>query len=83
MSMCHCLTHSLSLSLSLSLHKRVQTRAPHSPVVIVGTHEDKINSRTRRELEQAKEYINKMYGTLEKRKEGFPQVNSLIEITIT
>ncbi len=52
-----------------------QARAPHSPVVIVGTHEDRLNSRLRRELEQAKDYINKTYGTLEKRKEGFPQVS--------
>ena len=42
--------------------------------MIVGTHEDKLNSRLRRELEQAKDYINKTYGTLERRKEGFPQV---------
>ena len=56
-------------------HTRTQARAPHSPVVIVGTHEDKLNSRMHRELEQAKEYINKTYGTLEKRKEGFPQVS--------
>jgi hypothetical protein len=43
--------------------------------VIVGTHEDRLNSRLRRELEQAKDFINKTYGTLEKRKEGFPQVS--------
>ena len=52
-----------------------QARAPHSPVVIVGTHEDKLNSRSRRELEQAKDYIDKTYGSEGKRKEGFPQVS--------
>ena len=53
-----------------------QARAPHSPVVIVGTHEDRLNSKLRRELEQAKNYINKTYGTLDDRKEGFPQVSN-------
>ena len=53
----------------------MQAQAPHSHVVIVGTHEDRLNSRLRIEMERAKDYINKTYGTLEKRKEGFPQVN--------
>ena len=32
----------------------------------------------RHELEQAKDYIDKTYGTLEKRKVGFPEVSLIL-----
>lgn len=52
-----------------------QARAPHSPVIIVGTHLDKLSSKSQKtELTQSLEYIASTYGTDENRKEGFPQV---------
>ena len=55
-----------------------QARAPNSPVIIVGTHYDKLNrSSDRQELSRCLDYITEQYGQLDKaigKKDGFPQV---------
>ena len=61
-----------------------QARAPHSPVIIVGTHLDKLSSKSQKtELTQSLEYIASTYGTDENRKEGFPQVRRGFPPTVT
>ena len=68
--------HSHTLTPTLSTFP--QARAPHSPVIIVGTHLDKISSKSQKmELTQSLEYIAATYGTEEKRREGFPQVRGV------
>ena len=52
-----------------------QAQAPHAPVIIVGTHLDKVNTRAQKqELSQSLDYIAKTYGSEDHRREGFPQV---------
>ncbi len=59
----------------------VQARAPHSPVLIIGTHIDKINSRSQRTLmQQCYQYIDNRYGTRDTRREGYPQVRVVMVI---
>ena len=52
----------------------VQARAPHSPVLIVGTHIDKVSRSQRQRLARCVELIGSRYGTTENRREGFPQI---------
>lgn len=57
-------------------HTHTQARAPHSPVIIVGTHLDKITSRAQKmEMNRCIEYIDSTYGSREARREGYPQVS--------
>ena len=77
----HPILHTLT-PLTLTLHTLTpppstfpQARAPHSPVIIVGTHLDKLSSKSQKmELTQSLEYIAATYGTDDKRREGYPQV---------
>ena len=54
----------------------LQARAPNSPVIIVGTHYDKLSGRaSRRELDRSLAYIRDQYGHVDNvKKDGFPQV---------
>ena len=59
-----------------------QARAPHSPVIIVGTHLDQIKSRAQRtEKQQCKNYIESMYGSPAHAKEGYPQIMGIEEVS--
>jgi len=54
-----------------------QARAPNSPVIIVGTHYDKLSRSDKHELARCLNYITNQYGQLDAaigKKEGFPQV---------
>ena len=52
-----------------------QARAPNSPVIIVGTHLDKLNRSGKHEMNRCLEHIYEHYGSTMARKEGFPQVS--------
>lgn len=55
----------------------IQARAPHSPVLIVGTHLDRIPaSKTREFKEKYKERIRKLYD-----KPGYPRIHNIIMVS--
>ena len=57
----------------------IQARAPHSPVLIVGTHLDKLPIQKTRELkEKYKQRIVKMY-----RKPGYPNIEGIKMVSCT
>lgn len=57
----------------------LQARAPHSPVIIVGTHLDKLPSQKAQKLkEHYKQRIVKLY-----RKPGYPNIESIRMVSCT
>lgn len=57
----------------------LQARAPHSPVIIVGTHLDRLPVQKTREIkEQYKQKIVQLY-----RKPGYPQIESIRMVSCT
>ena len=56
----------------ISCNVPLQARAPHSPVLIVGTHLDKLHFNRAQDLKQKyKEKIKSLYG-----KAGFPSLSA-------
>jgi leucine-rich repeat kinase 1 len=57
----------------------IQARAPHSPVLIVGTHLDKLHFNRAQDLKQKyKEMIKSLYG-----KAGFPNLSAIMFVAST
>ena len=58
----------------------IQARAPNSPVIIVGTHLDRVGRSGKQELTNCRDYIDYNYGSTMARKDGFPQVREATKL---